>query len=1597
MRKFWLVIVFALMGLFLFACTDPINPGPTDAQLLETAKTALSLPSLEVSDDYFILPHTFEHGITVVWTSNHANITIDGVYAFVTRELHDRTVVLTATLTKGETSVTKTFDVVVKGTFVPDPVEDVIITVKFNVTVPSNTPLDGIVSIAGSFGGDLPSWNPAAEWGIAEKQSVTTYTFEIVYTNPTLPLTIEYKWTRGNWDTVEKTAENEEVSNRTLTISGSQTLYIVNDTVEKWADLELANDLIITVNITVEVPANTPYEQDIVIAGSFGEGLPAWNPGDAWGKATRTSPTEATFQIVYTNPTLPITVEYKWTRGSWATVEKDAANDEISNRTFIITGDELVINVEDTVEKWVDMVPSEDFSIKIVFKVNVPANTPTEGIVSIAGSFGGDLPSWNPAAEWGVATRESMIEYAFEIEYLNPTLPFTIEYKWTRGSWETVEKDASNDEISNRTVTVTGNQGIIFVEDTVAKWVDLELSTDVIIVVKFEVLVPSNTPASDIISIAGSFGGDLPSWNPAAEWGQAEKLSATVHTFEITYINPTLPLTIEYKWTRGSWDNVEKDLENGEISNRSVTITGDQNIILVKDVVQKWADMDLPGDTIITVNFTINVPVNTPAEDKVYIAGSIGAGIPAWNPSAEEGETQRVSETQFTFQLVYTNPTLPFTIEYKFTRGSWDSVEKDLENGEISNRTLIINGTQEVINVEVTVLKWADIELPIIMTDAEKVAEAKQQLILAQTTVTENFNVPLTGAHGATIIWDTAATTVLAIAAGEITVTRPLHTVVVELNAAITINDITDTKVFSIKVLGTEPTQDELDVITAANALTVSSLANLTADRTLPHTATLDTTVSWTSSHPESIEILVDSETGVVTAKVNRLDNAVSNITLTATVSKNLASATKNFTASVRASAFTVTVTWYITIPEAIPNAVVITTGSSNNSWNPANLDYGIATKVNDTLYKFEKEFSSPNGTNIALQYKWTLQVPGAGFAAWSGEELTLDGVPVNNRNLTITRNTTEVEDTVLRWRIPVGGTAQSTVVGNLDIIPMTDNRLPSAYQTRNIRIWTPTGYDPENTSVTYPVIYMHDGQNVFDSVTSFAGEWGVDETISSLMSVGGFGGAIVVAIDNSADRMAEYTYNYSYLSGTKRGDIFMDFIVEIVKPYVDANYNTKPEREHTAMAGSSMGGLITFFGGLANLETFGILIPFSTSTQQVADGATNIPATLATLNATLLAQTKFFLYVGTSSDGNSAWPAAYQSYLLAAGVPEMNVQTYQGVGFTHNEYAWRVHFPMAIEWSFGLTANKAALQTVYDGLNHVQADYSANSWTVYDQAKSFAQTILAKENATLTEIVDAHGRLVSAISQLVLLSDMTLAAAVDDLIVLLPTVSAFNETHADALLAAQTAYNALSASQKKLVKFYYVINLLVDKQQSMVPAQNVIDLIAALPLRADLDVVTDKPAVVAARQAYDALTSIGKSLVTNYALLTGLEGKIQGTELKAMIDALPTVETLVFADKAQVDAAVAFYNATPTAVRSEFLVTADTTKLTNVNNKMQALVVDQMIINLLPVESLTLEQEAQVVAARTAYNALNATRKALVTQLANLTALEAKIVELKG
>jgi len=148
----------------------------------------------------------------------------------------------------------------------------------------------------------------------------------------------------------------------------------------------------------------------------------------------------------------------------------------------------------------------------------------------------------------------------------------------------------------------------------------------------------------------------------------------------------------------------------------------------------------------------------------------------------------------------------------------------------------------------------------------------------------------------------------------------------------------------------------------------------------------------------------------------------------------------------------------------------------------------------------------------------------------------------------------------------------------------------PQLKSTKKIWVYLPKDYSA--SAKKYPVIYMHDAQNLFDAKTSYVGEWNVDETLDSINAQ-----VIVVGIEHGGDkRIDELTpYPHPKYAGGK-ADAYLDFIVKTLKPKIDSTYRCKTTAKNTAIMGSSLGGLVSFYAALKYPEVFGKVGCFSPS-----------------------------------------------------------------------------------------------------------------------------------------------------------------------------------------------------------------------------------------------------------------------------------------------------------------------------------------------------------------------------------------------------------------
>ncbi len=231
---------------------------------------------------------------------------------------------------------------------------------------------------------------------------------------------------------------------------------------------------------------------------------------------------------------------------------------------------------------------------------------------------------------------------------------------------------------------------------------------------------------------------------------------------------------------------------------------------------------------------------------------------------------------------------------------------------------------------------------------------------------------------------------------------------------------------------------------------------------------------------------------------------------------------------------------------------------------------------------------------------------------------------------------------------------------------------IPELDRERLLRIYLPPGY--EDGTERYPVIYFHDGQNLFDAETAYAGEWGVDETLDAIHASTGQG-FIAVGVDNGEElRMSEMAPWQHQDYGHAEADAYLDFIVDTVKPFVDERYRTLDSREHTAMLGSSMGGLVTHYAAFRHADTFSRVGLFSPSYWW--------SESIYSLGEDGCPDTRFFLLVGGKEDPVMVDVAERMHETLnesGCAVTQLTVVE----GGEHNEALWRGALEEAVTWLY--------------------------------------------------------------------------------------------------------------------------------------------------------------------------------------------------------------------------------------------------------------------------------------------------------------------------
>ena len=237
------------------------------------------------------------------------------------------------------------------------------------------------------------------------------------------------------------------------------------------------------------------------------------------------------------------------------------------------------------------------------------------------------------------------------------------------------------------------------------------------------------------------------------------------------------------------------------------------------------------------------------------------------------------------------------------------------------------------------------------------------------------------------------------------------------------------------------------------------------------------------------------------------------------------------------------------------------------------------------------------------------------------------------------------------------------------------DYEIPQLKRRRRISALLP--YDYQQHKKDYPVLYLHDGQNLFDENSPF-GNWAIDKSLAKLAEAG-FGDIIVIAIDHGGeDRINEYLPFNSTEYGKGQGKLYIKFLMDTLKPYIDKNYRVLTDGMHTGIGGSSMGGLISLYAGLSHQEVFSKMMIFSPSLW-LSKRIYQLAKSFSPVKASQL-----YLYAGgKESQAHLPNVMRFGADLLTNLGDGLRFKFSHNPDGVHHEANWRDEFPIALKWLY--------------------------------------------------------------------------------------------------------------------------------------------------------------------------------------------------------------------------------------------------------------------------------------------------------------------------
>jgi alpha-glucosidase (family GH31 glycosyl hydrolase) len=396
-------------------------------------------------------------------------------------------------------------------------------------------------------------------------------------------------------------------------------------------------------------------------------------------------------------------------------------------------------------------------------------------------------------------------------------------------------------------------------------------------------------------------------------------------------------------------------------------------------------------------------------------------------------------------------------------------------------------------------------------------------------------------------------------------------------------------------------------------------------------------------------------------------------------------------------------------IPKDTPKEPSIFISGDFEGWTGGNEKYALKRKNNIYSITLPKKDQS-------ILFKFTL-------GSWKTAESNKVGESLDNRSHKFSKKHDTIYLNIQGWSHLFDSKKAPTISKNVFILDKEFN-IPQLDRKRKIWMYLPADYKVSNES--YPVVYMHDAQNIFDKNSSFSGEWNVDETLDKLFKEHNLK-VIVVGIDNGGKkRLDEYSPWKNKKYGGGEGEMYVDFIANTLKPYIDKNYKTLTNKSNTGIIGSSMGGLISYYAALKHPEIFGKIGVYSPSFwfSPKVNEFTKKNANLKNTKMYFLVGDKEGVKPGSNKKSGMVSDMNHVINILKnQNFPLENIKAKIVPDGKHNEELWRTNFKETILWLFKESIKERTFLDAKLNENQLEINVSDGSYKIHFYTPKISET----------------------------------------------------------------------------------------------------------------------------------------------------------------------------------------------------------------------------------------------------------------------------------